>query len=146
MKTYILTIISAAVLSAFAINLSPEKWKKYIQLVTGLVVIICILSPIKSIITEDIFGDMADIDYSIAEGVSQAELVKEELKSRVEDDAKKRLLEEFGINASVSVEISVNDSGEIEGVKKISVSGARLTAAAKARLCEVYGVSEVYDE
>ncbi len=146
MKAYIMTIIGATLLSAYASNLAPETWRKYVRIITGLVLIICILSPIKSLVGADLFADFDINAVSGVEGKTQTQLVAEELSERVEADIEERLKKEFGISARARVKISVNDKGEITGVKEIRVSGGRLTRAAKARVCEVYGVNEVYDE
>lgn len=146
MKTYILTVIGATLLSAFAANLAPEKWQKYVRIITGLVLIICILSPIKALVSVDLFENFEIPQYSAAEGKTQEELVISELTDRLEQDIEERLKKEFNITASAQVKIDVNSDGEIDGVKEIRVTGAVLTAAAKARLKEVYGVSEVYNE
>lgn len=141
-----MTIIGATLLSAYASNLAPETWRKYVRIITGLVLIICILSPIKSLVGADLFGDFDIKAVSGVEGKTQTELVAEELSERVEADIAERLKKEFGIRAKARVKISINDKSEITGVKEIRVSGDRLTPAAKIRLCEVYGVYEVYDE
>lgn len=146
MKTYILTIIGATVLSAFAANLAPEKWQKYVRIITGLVLIVCILSPVKSLVSVDLFEDFEIPEYSTAEGKTQTELVVSELTERIRQDVEERLYKEFNISASANVKIDINSDGDIEGVKEIRITGAKLTASAAARLKEVYGVSEVYNE
>lgn len=146
MKTYIITIIGATLLSAYAANLAPQSWRKYVQIITGLVLIICILSPLKSLVGADIFGEFDISELRIAEGKTQTELIVQELSQKVEADAEERLMREFNLQVTAKAEISVNDRGEIEGVKAIRVSGDKLSAAAKARLCEVYGVTEVENE
>lgn len=146
MKAYILTIIGATLLSAYAANLAPESWRKYVRIITGLVLIICILSPVKSIVSTDLFGEFDITEYSGIEGKTQTELVAEELCERVKADIEERLKKEFNINVSAKVKISVNQQGEIAGVEEIRVAGDELTDMAKARLCEVYGVEEVYNE
>lgn len=146
MRAYILTIIGATLLSAYASNLSPESWRKYVKIITGLVLIICILSPLKTLVRTEWFENFDITQVSEAEGKTQTELISEELSERVETDIEARLRSEFNINASARVKISVNDKGEIAGVKEIRVRGAPLTPAAKKRLGEVYGTDEVYDE
>lgn len=146
MKAYILTIIGATLLSAYASNLAPDSWRKYVRIITGLVLIICILSPLKTLVGTEWFKDFDIANISGVEGKTQTELIVSELSKRVETDIEERLRNEFNINVSANVKISVNDKGEIAGVKEICVSGASLSAAAKNRLREVYGTDEVYDE
>lgn len=146
MKAYILTIIGATLLSAYASNLAPESWRKYVRIITGLVLIICILSPIKSLVSTDLFEDFDITEFGEVEGKTQEEIVVSELGKRIEDDVAARLKKEFDLNVSAEVMISVNEAGEIEGIKEIRTSGDVLTNAAKSRLCEVYGVTEVKNE
>lgn len=146
MKAYILTIIGATLLSAYASNLAPESWRKYVRIITGLVLIICILSPVKSLVSTDLFADFDITELGEVKGKTQEEIVVSELGQRIEDDIAARMKKEFDLNVGAEVEISVNEEGEIEGVKEIRVSGDTLTNAAKSRLCEVYGVTEVKNE
>lgn len=146
MKAYIMTIIGATILSAYAANFAPDSWRKYVRIITGLVLIICVLSPVKSLIGVDLFADFDISDVSGVKGKTQTELIAQELTERVEADIEERLRKEFGLSASANVKISVNDKDEIEGVKEIRVSGGRLSTAAKSRLSEVYGTDEVYNE
>lgn len=146
MKSYILTIIGATLLSAFAGNLAPDRWRKYVKIITGLVLIICILSPLKSLVSVDWFEDFSVDEYITNGGKTQTELVIEELTEKIEQDVEARLKKEYDMNVTARVEISVNTDGEIDGVKKICVTGAKLTEAVRARLTEVYGTAEVYNE
>lgn len=146
MKAYIVTIIGATLLSAYAANLSPESWRKYVKIITGLVLIICILSPIKSLVSTDLFEDFDIMEYGDVEGKTQEEIVARELGERIEADIEERMKNEFNLGVSARVKIKVNERGEIEGVKEIRVSGDALTGAAKSRLSEVYGTDEVYHE
>ena len=50
MKAYFLMILGAAVLSALASIMSPEKWRGYIRLVTGIIILSCIVSPIANLL------------------------------------------------------------------------------------------------
>lgn len=146
MKTYILTVIASTLLSAFCVSLAPEKWQKYVKIITGLVLIICIISPIKALVKTDWLNELNLESYDKIEGKTQEELIKDDLTERVEKDIEERLQNEFNISASARVTIDAGNNGEIKGVKEIRVSGARLTEAAKTRICEVYGVAEVYNE
>lgn len=146
MKAYILTIIGATLLSAYASNLAPDSWRKYVKIITGLVLIICILSPVKSLVSTDLFADFDINEFGDIEGKTQEELIVAELSERLEADIAERMKNEFNLNVEASVKISINDNGEIEGVKEIRTRGDTLTNAAKSRLCEVYGVAEVKNE
>lgn len=142
MKTYILTIIGAAVLSSFASMLAPDKWRKYVGVITGLVIISCIIAPIAKITKTDLFSGFDAIENAEEYSVNlQEEMIKEELSKRVGEDIAARLEREFNIKASARVQININENHEITGIEKIHIKGDHLTPAATARLCEIYGVS-----
>lgn len=141
MKAYIISIIGATLLSAMAGILSPEKWRGYVQVVTGLVIISCILAPVSSVVRSDIFSGFESVEENIEEGEGlQSELVRKELKVRVDEDISARMKKEYGLDVKADCTIRVNSEGEIEGVESVRVYGDRLTERARNRLCEVYGL------
>ena len=149
MKAYIITIIGATLLSAMAGILAPEKWRGYVQVITGLVIISCIISPAASIVRSDIFDGFDSVEQNIAESENlQADLVMEELKKRINDDIKARMEKEFNLSVTADCDIRVNEEGAIEGVDNVRIYGDKLTDRARSRLCEVYGLKpyEVHDE
>lgn len=149
MKAYIITIIGATLISAVAGIIAPEKWRGYVQIITGLVIISCIVSPVASIVKSDIFDGFEGISESIENSDNlQADLVMEELKKRINDDIEERMKKEYNLSVSADCDISVNSEGEIEGVESVHVSGDKLTDRARMRLCEVYGLKpyEVHDD
>ena len=84
MKEYIITIIGATLLSAMAGIIAPEKWRSYVQVITGLVIISCIISPVTAIVKSDIFDGFDSVQENIADSSNmQTELVIEELKNRI---------------------------------------------------------------
>lgn len=145
MKGYIISIAGAAVLSAVVGMLSPDKWNKYIGIVTGLVITLSIGRPILSIMHTDVFGGFSFNDTAISsEGkeLFYAEL-KSELERRIENDVRNRMMTEFGTECSADVEAEMNTDGQITGIGRITVYGAHLDNAAIGRLREVYGAAEV---
>lgn len=143
MKEYILSIIGAAVLSSFSSMLSPDKWRKYIGVITGLVVISCIISPLSKFSKTDLFKGFEYIENNEQYSQNmQKEIILEEMSENIGKDISKRLLDEYGISVTAAAAVSINENNEICGIEKIRVKGARLTKTQKARLCEVYGVSE----
>ena len=134
MKEYIITIIGATLLSAMAGIIAPEKWRSYVQVITGLVIISCIISPVTAIVKSDVFDGF--------------DSVIEELKNRINEDVKARMEKEFKLSVTAECEIMVNDEGEITGVDSVRVYGDKLTDRARSRICEVYGLKpyEVHDE
>lgn len=141
MKAYIISIIGATLLSAMAGILAPEKWRGYVQVITGLVIISCIIAPVATVVNSDIFSGFENVEENISEGADlQAELVKKELKSRVDEDISARMKKEYGLSVKSDCSIRVNGEGEIEGVENVRVYGDKLTDRARNRLCEVYGL------
>ncbi len=148
MKAYIITIIGATLLSAMGGVLAPEKWRGYVQVITGLVIISCIISPVADIVNSDILSGFDSVEANIENSENlQRDMVMEELENRINEDIKARLEKEFGLNVTAECEIKANSEGEIEGVESVHIYGDNLTDRARNRLCEVYGleVHEVYD-
>lgn len=142
MKAYIITIIGATLLSAIGAIIALEKWRGYVQLITGLVIISCIISPITSILKSDILNGFESIEENVTNSENiQQDLVIKELEKRINEDISARLEREFDLSVSAECEILVNGDGEIEGVDEIYIYGDKLTDSAKNRLCEVYGLS-----
>ena len=149
MKAYIISIIGATLLAALAGILAPEKWRGYVQIITGLVIISCIVSPVTAIVRTDIFDGFDSVSENIEDGENmQRALVMEELEKRINEDIAARMKKEFSLDVSAQCVIRVNGEGEIEGVESIYIHGDKLTQRARDRLCEVYGLSrsEVHDE
>ena len=55
MKTYIISIAVSTVIAAVVNMITPEKWSKYVGIVTGLVVTVCIAQPVISLMHADVF-------------------------------------------------------------------------------------------
>ncbi len=145
MKQYIISVAAAAVISAVMNMLAPAKWSKYISIVTGLCVAVCIGRPILALMHSDLLENIKlNSEYTKREGYSQlyAE-VRRGLEERIEQDTAVRLKNEFGRECTAEAEISVNGSGQITGVNKITVYGEKIDAAAIGRLRDIYGAGEV---
>lgn len=141
MKAYIMSIIGATLLAAMAGIMAPEKWRGYVQVVTGLVIISCIIAPVSSVVRSDIFSGFESVEENISDGEElQSELVKKQLKERIDADLAARIKKEYGLNISSDCSIRVNEEGEIEGVESVHIYGDKLTDRAKNRICEVYGL------
>ncbi len=144
MKEYILTIIGATLLSVLADIVSPEQWRKYIQLLTGLVIVSCILTPAFKIADLDLFSGFELSDTTLEEGETlQKELVASELEQRVAEDAKQRIASEFHCEAEVEAEVLTDEQMQITGVKRIRIHGKNLPEGIAARIKEVYGTKNV---
>ena len=57
MTNYVTSIVAAAIFAGMASVLSPEKWRKYVGMITGIVIICIVISPIMKTNTVKIFDD-----------------------------------------------------------------------------------------
>ena len=145
MKAYIISIAVCTVICAVVNMLTPEKWIKYVGIVTGLVITLSIASPIIGIFGNDFlngFSYTAKTNGEKGEAVLYNE-IKTQLEERINSDAKDRLSEGFGKNCSVRTTVKMTDNGEVSGVKSIYVYGDRIDAVIIGKLREIYGAEEV---
>ena len=144
MKGYLMNISGAVIISVFAEILLPGKWSKYIKIITGLIIISAIASPIKEKINFDISSYYKEVETLQTDATEYKQsLVAAELAKRVNDDCENRLLEEFGINVNVECDISVNEDNQITGVKTVKISGGKISDKAVERIKEIYAPQEV---
>lgn len=145
MKAYIISVAVATVISAIVTMLSPAKWEKYVGVVTGLVVTVCIASPIITLTRSDIFEGWG---YSYASPATGGDNllrteIKKELEKRLSEDASSRLESEFGLDSSAVVSVRMNKDDAVEGVMSIKIYGQKPDAVVIGRLYEVYDAQEV---
>ena len=146
MKSYFLMILGAAVLSALASIMSPEKWRGYIRLVTGIIILSCIVSPVSNLLGRSGSFNIPDISTpSSYDGNMHKNLIADELTSRIETDIEARMAREYGVNISARVKIDINEDNEIQGVTRITIHGT-LPQNAKQELSNIYGVDTIYEE
>ena len=141
MQRYLIMVISAAVLSAVAGTLSPEKWRKYLNAVTGIMIMSVIVSPVYDLKTTDLFSDYSynsELDMN-----AQKKAVCDELKIRVSEDAKQRIKQELGNECNVEVQLELNNKYEIEGVKEITVWTKSKKREIKQLLQKVYSPGKI---
>lgn len=143
MRQYIITIIGATLLSAMANILSPGTWRKYISVITGFIIISCIIAPVSDLVGSDIFSGFEDFyeektDYEAVE----RNIITDRLTNGVEEDIEKRFKKEFGENVQVEAELWINEEDEIEGIDRIRISGSDGGDEKTRRLCEIYGIKE----
>ncbi len=145
MKAYIISVAVATVISAIVTMLSPGRWEKYVGVVTGLVVTVCIANPIITLTRSDIFEGW---EYSYTshttggDSLLRAE-IKKELENRLSNDVSARLKSEFGLESYAVVSVKTNKDGAVEGVMGIKIYGQKPDAVAIGRLYEVYDAQEV---
>lgn len=145
MKAYIISIAAAAVISAAMSMITPAKWSKYVGIVTGMAVVICIAQPLLELMHTNVFEE---IEYNTSQSEVSGNFlltneIEKELKKRIEEDAQLRLKNEFRVDCSVEADISVNGEGQITGVERMTVRGGNIDSAAVGRLREIYGVKDV---
>lgn len=141
MKQYIITVIGATILSAMANILAPDKWRKYISVITGFIIISCIIAPISKLTDTDLFAGFDNYydgitDYEAVE----RDFITQQLHSKIAADIEKRFKDEFHEDIKASIKLSVNDKGEIERISHIKISGSDGDAKKTLRLCEIYGI------
>ena len=145
MRTYIISVAAATVISAIVTMLSPQRWEKYVGVVTGLVVTVCIASPIISLTRPGIFEGWSE-SYSVQTTGGDTilrEEIKKELEKRLSDDASARLKSEFGLNSHATVNVRLDKNNAVEGVGSIKIYGQKPDAVVIGRLYEVYSAGEV---
>ncbi|MDY3928783.1 MAG: stage III sporulation protein AF [Clostridia bacterium] len=144
MKAYLMSIVFAVLISVFAGMILPDKWDKYIKIITGLIIISTIVTPLQKAWNFSYDGNIReynDIKFDAEEYRSQ--LISEELSKKIKEDISKRLSEEFHINPEIRVLVGTNEDNEITGVKKIELNGDNLSDKAADRLKEIYAPEEV---
>ena len=145
MKAYIISIAVCTVICAVVNMFTPEKWIKYVGIVTGLVITLFIASPIIGIFGNDF---LSEFSYTAKTNGEKGEAVlyneiKTQLEERINADAKSRLSKDFAKDCSVRTTVNMTDNGEVSGVKSIYVYGDRIDAVIIGRLREMYGAEEV---
>lgn len=141
MKAYMITIIGSLIMSALAGIVAPDKWRSYVRIITGFVVISCIISPVLAMTRTDFFKGFDTEAWDLQKGEDmQKDIVKKELKARIDKDIEERLEKEFGLSVKADSNIAVREDGAVEGVRGIRVRGDKLSDLAIKRLCEVYGI------
>ncbi len=142
MKQYIILIVGAALLGVFADMISPDGWKKYVRIITGLVILSVIISPVAKIKDIDLFAGFDSQETYKEEGQKvQKEAVASEFQRALEEDAQSIIDKEYGIKATVHADVRVNENGEIEEVESLEVEARRTPKELRDRLSYIYGVS-----
>ena len=141
MREYIITIAGAALLGAMADIISPERWRKYVSLITGFVIITCIVTPVAQLMKTDIFSGFDEREEIVNYEQVQLKNVIEETEKRISEDVEKRIREDFGKNVKAKAILKINSDNKIEKVNKIIINSKPDPKITK-RMCEVYGINE----
>lgn len=144
MKQYILQIVGAALIAVFADLFSPDGWKKYIGIISGMILMTVIITPLADFKNIDVLSGYRQSEDILTDGNEiYGNLLKQEFTKKVEEDIKSRILQEFSTDADVAVELLVNTEGNIEKILSIDISGKRLDKKISGRISYIYGVDEV---
>lgn len=144
MKTYIIQIVGAALLAVFADILSPKGWKKYMGIVTGMILLTVIVTPVANLRGVDVLSGYRETDEVISRGNEiYGDMIKNEFSKSVAMDVRERIRREFSQDVSVEVEVEINDKGNIEKILKITISGTGLDKKIADRISYIYDVDEV---
>lgn len=141
MREYIITIVGAALVGTMADIISPEKWRKYVSLISGFVIIGCIVAPMAQLMKTDIFTGFVQQNETVDYEKIQLQKVTEETEKRISADIKDRIKQEFGKDAEVQAVLKINEDGKIEKVEKIIIH-LKPNSQITKRMCEVYGINE----
>lgn len=141
MKEYFTMIISSAIFAGIAECAAPQKWKKYLNAISGIMIASIILSPIPDFKKIDFFAETTVNTLSAAE--IQKKAVHSALKKKIDDDIVKRIKENLHIDITVQSELSLNDNGEIEGIEEITVWTSRKKTEIKSILEKVYSPMKI---
>jgi len=140
MGEYIMTLIGAGIMCALSEIISPDKWHKYIQLFTGVLIAILIVSPVKNID----MNVLDDISYT-AEAPDESILKKEvqhSLEERINTDITSRIKENFGCESVVKTDVISDSNGDITGIYSIEIETKASRNDVKRIICAVYGLDE----
>lgn len=140
MREYITVIAGTAILSVLADIVSPENWKKYIKIVTGLVIACVIIQPAAEIRNIDVFDAFSSFesDFEYKE-YDPSEKIIDELCMKLKDDIKTRIYEKSGENIECDVKLSFDDNGLIKSVDKIYIYGS-ISDSTRRELAYIYGM------
>ena len=140
MREYIIRAAVAAVVAAAAEFVAPQKWRGYIRLAIGFMVLAILFAPVMEMKNKPLFPqnhkyELNDIPFKDA--------ISEQLKENVERDIEERIREEFRTNAEATVEIEIDDKHNIKGVHRIIIDSRKNPQGLAERLREVYGCERI---
>ena len=141
MKQYIISILGVTVLCTLTQLITPSNRQKYIKIITGMIILSTIASPILKIKNINLFSDFSLEQSEINENL-QTELVAKELKKQVEDDIEKRILDEFSKKSEAEVKVGISDTGEITGISEIKIKTDAPSQKIVEKMCEIYGTKK----
>lgn len=143
MKSFLMRIVGAVLINIFTDIALPPKWSKYTKIITGLIIISAIFTPLEKIfdIEFDDFFKAPDSLFTSADDYSVS-LIKSELEARIEADIAERMKEEFDAEIAAEASVSLNEENKISGIKSIKLIG-EVNQKILERIYEIYAPEEV---
>ena len=144
MKTYIIQIVGAAILSVFADMLSPAGWKKHMSIITGIILLTIIVTPLANLRGIDIFYDLNGAKTVSEQGTElYGDMLKSAFSKSVAIDVRDRIRNEFSVETVVEAEVETDGNGNIKKILTIRISGKNLKKEIADRISYIYDVDEV---
>ena len=143
MKNYIMSIVGAVLICIFSEMVLPDKWNKYLNIITGLIIIGAICTPLSYAFDFSIWQQINENqDFSVIAKDYSVNLVKNELEKNIKNDLEERILTEFKKETSVKVSVLTDDDNKITGIEKIILSG-NIDENIISRVNEIYAPKEI---
>lgn len=140
MREYILSVASAAVISALSEVLIPKSWQKYASLLTGALLLLTLIKPLLQIRGIELpVLDIPSISYT---EYDTSDMVKTTLEDNIAADIKERIKTEFDTDINADVAVSTDENGAITGVLEIALD-IKETPNIAARLSEIYAPQKI---
>ena len=146
MKGYLMQIVGTVLICVFTDIVLPDKWSKYVKIITGLIIISAIAAPLEKPLNLNFTKYFKESEKLEANGEEyQRLLIKKELENNIATDIKTRISDEFNININADVEIEINDEDKISGIDKISLKG-NINQKIVDRINEIYAPGEIFSD
>ncbi len=140
MREYILSVATAAIISALSEVLIPKNWQKYAGLLTGALLLLTLIKPLMTFRGIDLPEfTVPNISYTEYDTSSE---VKKSLEANIEGDIKERLKAEFKTVANADVRVSTDEDDNITGVLEIALD-IKESPKISARLMEIYAPEKI---
>lgn len=145
MKAYIIQIIGGALLAVFADIFSPAEWKKYIGVITGIILITIIITPLAKLKNTNVLSSYRsfDTETQVRGEEIYSDMLKKEFSENLALDIKERVKDEFSKEVSVEVSVEMNEKGGIKKITKIVLHGIEPNKEICGRISYIYNVDEV---
>lgn len=146
MKGYLIKIIGAVLICVFTDIALPDKWSKYVKIITGLIIISTIASPLEKPLNLNIKDYFIISDKLEMNGEEyQRSLITDELEKNISEDIRIRISDEFDKDVKADVKIKINEDNKISGIDKISLYGD-INKEILNRINEIYAPKEIFSD